>query len=300
MKKLIFEYLENRVKYNLNTFLLLLPWIVALAMFWAYPLIYSGYLSLTHYKTLTNETTFIGFENYIRALKDEVFWIALRNTLYFVVVTVPTTLVISLILAEVINQKVEFLRSFWQASYFLPSVTSMVVVSLIFTNLYSQNGYINSLLKFLGLPYSREGFLLNKATAMNAIIAMDVWLSIGYYMVLFLAGLQTIPKELYESAKLSGANFWQSFIKISIPGIKSTIIFVLIIDLIKSFQVFIEIFVMTKGGPLYSTTTIVYYVFEQAFIKTNSMGYASAVAYLLFFFLLVLSMIQIKLMKKNE
>lgn len=292
--------MENRIKYNLNTIILLLPWIAVLAMFWTYPLIYSGYLSLTDYKTLTNETTFIGISNYVKAFQDDVFWISVKNTAYFVVITVPLTLIISILLAELINQKVERLRAFWQASYFLPSVTSMVVVSLIFTNLYSQNGYINSILKIIGLPYSSEGFLLNQHTAMNAIIAMDVWLSIGYYMVLFLASLQTIPKELYENARLAGANFWQSLWNISLPGIRSTIVFVLIIDLIKSFQVFIEIFVMTKGGPLYSTTTMVYYVFDQAFIKADAMGYASAVAYILFFFLLILSLIQIKLGKGND
>ncbi len=292
--------MENRLKYNLSTLLLLFPWIAVLAVFWTYPLIYSGYLSLTEYKTLTNETTFIGFDNYIKAFHDEVFWIALKNTTYFVLITVPVTLTIALILAEIINQKVKYLNAFWQASYFLPSVTSMVVVALIFTNLYSQNGYINNLLQLLGLPYSKEGFLLNQSTAMNAIIAMDVWLSIGYYMVLFLAGLQTIPKELYESAKLAGANFWQTMLNISLPGIRSTIVFVLLIDLIKSFQIFIEIFVMTKGGPLYSTTTMVYYVFDQAFIKADAMGYASAIAYILFFFLLFLSLIQIKIGKKND
>lgn len=292
--------MENKLKYKINTLLLLLPWIIVLAIFWTYPLIYSGYLSLTDYKTLTNETTFIGFDNYFRALQDEVFWISVKNTVYFVIITVPTTLIISLLLAEFINQKVDKLRGFWQSTYFLPSVTSMVVIALIFTNLYSQNGYINSLLKMLNLPYSSEGFLLNQSTAMNAIIAMDVWLSIGYYMVLFLAGLQTIPKELYESARLAGANFWQTLWNISLPGIRSTIVFVLIIDLIKSFQVFIEIFVMTKGGPLYSTTTMVYYIFDQAFIKSDAMGYASAIAYILFFFLIILSLVQIKLNRRYD
>lgn len=292
--------MEKQLKYNINNLILLFPWIAVLAIFWTYPLIYSGYLSLTDYKTLTNETTFIGLDNYIKAFQDEVFWIAVKNTAYFVVITVPVALSIAFVLAEIINQKVKHLNAFWQASFFLPSVTSMVVVALIFTNLYSQNGYINNLLQILGLPYSKEGFLLNQLTAMNAIIAMDVWLSIGYYMVLFLAGLQTIPKELYESARLSGANFWQTMRIISLPGIRSTIVFVLLIDLIKSFQVFIEIFVMTKGGPLYSTTTMVYYVFDQAFIKADAMGYASAIAYLLFLFLLILSIIQIKIGKRND
>ena len=288
-----------RLREHLNTFILVLPWIIVLLIFWTYPLIYSGYLSLTEYQTLTNKATFVGFNNYLKLFNDEIFWKSVSNTLYFVSLTVPITITISLFLAELINRKISKFKGFWQASYFIPSITSMVVIALIFTNIYSQDGYLNSLLKFAGLPYSKEGFLLNIDTALNSIIAMDIWLSIGYYMVLFLAGMQTISNDLYENAQLSGANFGQMLWHITIPGLRNTIAFVIMIDLIKSFQVFIEVFVMTKGGPLYSTTTIVYNIFDQAFIKSNSMGLASAMAYLLFFFLLIFSFLQIKLSKQQ-
>lgn len=291
--------MENKIKEKINIFILVLPWLLILFIFWLEPLIYSGYLSLTDYKTLTNEAKFIGFHNYIKMFQDELFWKALWNTTYFTLITVPVTISISLVLAEVINSKSKKVRTFFQSAYFLPSITSLVVVSLIFTNLYSQNGYILTLLKMLNLTSINSGLLLNQATAMNSIIAMDVWLSVGYYMVLFLAGMQTISIDLYDNAKLSGATFWQRFRFITLPGLKSTIAFILMIDLIKSFQIFIEILIMTKGGPLYSTTTMVYYIFDNAFNKADMMGYASAIAYFLFFVLLIFSFVQFKLAEKK-
>lgn len=290
---------DYKTKEKINIFILILPWLIILFIFWLEPLIYSGYLSLTDYKTLTNKSNFIGLANYSKMFKDELFWKSLWNTTYFTLITVPVTLSISLVLAEVINNKVKKLRTFLQSTYFLPSITSLVVVSLIFTNLYSQNGYIYSLLKMLNLTSSNNGLLLNQSTAMNSIIAMDVWLSVGYYMVLFLAGMQTISVDLYDNAKLSGASFWQQFRYITLPGLKNTIAFVLMIDLIKSFQIFIEILIMTKGGPLNSTTTMVYYIFDNAFNKADMMGYASAIAYFLFFVLLIFSFVQFKLAEKR-
>lgn len=291
--------MDYKTKEKINIFILILPWLIVLSIFWLEPLIYSGYLSLTDYKTLTNKSNFIGLANYSKMFKDELFWKSLWNTTYFTLITVPVTLSISLVLAEVINNKVKKLRTFLQSTYFLPSITSLVVVSLIFTNLYSQNGYIYSLLKMLNLTSSNNGLLLNQSTAMNSIIAMDVWLSVGYYMVLFLAGMQTISVDLYDNAKLSGASFWQQFRYITLPGLKNTIAFVLMIDLIKSFQIFIEILIMTKGGPLNSTTTMVYYIFDNAFNKADMMGYASAIAYFLFFVLLIFSFVQFKLAEKR-
>jgi multiple sugar transport system permease protein len=291
--------MNRKYSEKINTIILILPWIAVLFIFWLYPLIYSGYLSLTDYKTLTNVTTFIGFGNYVKLFQDELFWKAFGNTIYFASITVPVTLIIAIILAEIINQKITKFKGFFQSTYFLPSITSLVVISLIFTNLYSQNGYINNLLSMLGLPHSDKGFLLEPSSALNSIIAMDIWLSIGYYMVLFLSGMQTISKDLYDNAKLSGASFWQRFRYVTVPGLKSTITFVLLIDVIKSFQVFIEIFVMTKGGPLNSTTSIVYLIFDNAFNKADMMGYASAMAYVLFFILLILSFIQIKLSERK-
>ena len=294
------SYSKGNIKENLNTLLLILPWLIVLVIFWLYPLIYAGYLSLTEYNTLTDNSVFIGLKNYKSIFTDEYFWIATKNTLYFVVISVPITLILSLILAELLNQKVAKFRSFFQAAYFMPSVTSLVVISLIFTNLYAKDGYLNTLFSMIGLPTSERGFLLDPSTALNSIIAMDVWLSIGYYMMLFLSSMQTISQDLYDSAKVNGANFWQQLRYITLPGLRSTIFFVIMLDLIKAFQVFIEIFVMTKGGPMYSTTSIVYYIFDTAFNHTDMMGYASAVAYILFFFLLALSLLQIKLSEKND
>jgi multiple sugar transport system permease protein len=188
-------------------------------------------------------------------------------------------------------------KEFFRASFFMPSVTSMVVVALIFTNLYSKDGYIIIISEMLGIPYPERGFLQEPATALLSIMAMDVWMAVGYYMILFLAGMQTISKDMYDSAKLAGASAWQEFRSITLPMLRPTLLFVVVINSIKSFQVFIEIFVMTKGGPMDSTMTLVYLVFVNAFERSDLMGYAAAVAYIVFIILLVFSFIQIKLLK---
>jgi multiple sugar transport system permease protein len=292
--------LNHRIRDNANTLTLLMPWIIVLAVFWLYPLFYAIYISLTDYKTLTNTATFVGLSNYENLFGDSVFWVALKNTAIFTLGTVPITTAIALILASILNNKLIRFKEFFRASYFLPTVTSLVVISLIFTNLYARDGYINNILSMFGMPFPERGWLLDTSTALLSIMAMDVWISIGYYMILFLAGMQTISEDLYDSAKLNGASPVQQFFYITLPLIKPTLLFVLVINTIKSFQVFIEIFVMTKGGPLDSTTTLVYLVFVNAFEKTDMMGYASAIAFVLFFILLVFSYLQIKFLKVRD
>lgn len=278
-------------------FVLLLPWIITFLVFWLYPLIHAFWLSFTDYKTLTNQAVFVGIKNYKKLFSDDVFLIALKNTTLFTFITVPITTAISLFLAVLLNNKFVRFKEFFRASYFLPSVTSMVVISLIFTILYSKSGYINFILSILGMPFPEKGWLMETSTALPAIMAMDIWLSVGYYMILFLAGMQTISDDLYNYAKTAGANAWQEFWMITIPLIKPTMLFVLVMNVIKSFQVFIEIYVMTKGGPLNSTTTLVYEVFVNAFEKGDMMGYASAIAVVLFIILIIISLIQMKLLK---
>ncbi len=280
-----------------NTLVLLLPWLITFAVFWLYPLLYAGYMSLTEYSTLRNEAVFIGFDNYIRMFNDEIFWTALGNTAVFTFGTVTVTTAIALFLASILNEKYIRGREFFRASYFMPSVTSLVVISLIFTNLYSQGGYINHILDMLNLPYPARGWLQEPSTALLSIMAMDVWMASGYYMVLFLAGMQTIPNDLYDAAVLAGANARQRFWRITFPMLRSTLLFVVVINTIKSFQVFIEVYVMTKGGPLNATTTLVYMIYDNAFEKADAMGYAAAVAYVLFFLLLIMSFVQMKLLK---
>jgi multiple sugar transport system permease protein len=149
----------------------------------------------------------------------------------------------------------------------------------------------------MGLPFPVDGWLLSPSTALPAIMAMDVWISAGYYMVLFLAGMEAIPKDLYESAELVGASPRQQFFQITLPLLRPTLLFVIVINSIKSFQVFVEVYVMTKGGPLGATSTLVYEVYHQAFEQSDSMGYASAVAFLIFVTLMTVSLFQLRFLK---
>lgn len=288
------------MKNNKNTYIMLIPWILVFLIFWLYPILYTGYLSLTDYQTLTNSVKYVGLKNYKTIFNDNIFWIALRNTVLFTLGTVPFTVSIALILANLLNNKLVKFRNFFRASYFLPSVTSLVVISLIFTNLYSSDGYINIILKSLGLPTSQLGWLNNTKTSLLSIMIMDIWSACGYYMVIFLAAIQSIPEHLYDAAKLVGAKPFYVLRRITIPLIKPTIAFVLIVNIIKSFQVFMEIYIMTKGGPLNSTTTLVYMIFTNAFEKTDTLGYASAIAYVLFILLLIISFSQLKFMKNTN
>lgn len=282
---------------NSRTVLLLMPWLLTFAIFWLYPLLYAAYLSMTDYYALTGRADFIGLDNYSRLFQDAIFWKAFTNTSIFVVVTVPLTTFFSLFLATAINDKATRFKNFFRVSFFMPSVASMVVIALIFTNLYGQGGYINSLLQMIGLPYPERGWLQEPSTALISIMAMDVWIATGYYTILFLAGMQSIPEDLYEYARLAGASPWQRFWRITLPMLKPTLLFVVVINTIKSFQVFVEVFVMTKGGPMNETMTMVYLVFENAFMRTNMMGYAAAIAFVLFIILIFLSIVQIKLLK---
>ena len=267
-------------------------------IFWAYPLIYSLILSFSEYKTLSGKISFIGFENYKAILQDKIFLQALKNTAIFTFGTVPITTALALFLAVLINDIPKF-KSFYKSAFFLPSVTSLVVISLVFTNLYIKDGYINSLLNMIGLPHPDKGWLLDPGTSLLSIMAMDIWIAAGYYMVLFLSGMQSISKDLYESADLFGASKTRQFFTITLPLLKPTLLFVLVINTIKSFQIFIEIYVMTKGGPLGSTTTLVYLIFDKAFNQMDQVGYASAIAYLLFILLILLSYIQSRVLKED-
>lgn len=288
---------KNKERFNI--LLLLLPWILTFLVFWAYPVIYSFILSLSEYKTLSNETTFIGLENYTALFSDDTFLKSLSNTMLFVFVTVPITTTLATVLAVLVDRTNGKLKEFFKAAYFLPSVTSLVVIALIFKNLYSKEGYINTLLQMVGMSGQPDGWLQSVETALPAIMAMDIWIATGYYMIIVLAGLQTIPKDLYEAADISGASPWQQFKSITLPMLKPTLLFILVVNTIKSFQIFIEIYVMTKGGPLNETTTLVYQVYQNAFEMADKMGYASAVAYVLFFIILMISLLQMRLLKEK-
>jgi multiple sugar transport system permease protein len=281
-----------------TAFLLLSPWLITLALFWAYPLVYALYLSCTKYKTLTTETIWIGFHNYEKLLTDPAFRQSLLNTVIFVIGTIPLTMGFALLFAVILSGARRF-QNFFRSALFLPSVTSLVVIALIFSNLYSSGGYINTLLKMTGIPFPDKGWLLEPNYALPAVMVMDIWVSIGYYAVLFLAAIQNVPKDYYEVADLEGASKWKQFSQITLPLIKPTILFAIVLNTIKSFQVFTEIYILTRGGPLGRTSTLVYSIYDNAFEKADSMGYACAIAYILFFIIAIFSTVEFRMLKEK-
>ncbi len=281
-----------------TAFLLLSPWLVTLVVFWVYPLFYALFLSFTKYKTLTTETIWIGFANYKKLFSDPAFLQSLLNTIFFVIGTIPFTMGFALFFAALLSNTKRF-RNFFRSALFLPSVTSLVVIALIFTNLYSSGGYINTLLKMAGIASPERGWLLEPNYALPAVMVMDIWVSIGYYAVLFLAAIQNVPKDYYEVADLEGASKWKQFWQITLPIIKPTILFAIVLNTIKSFQVFTEIYVLTRGGPLGRTSTLVYSVYENAFEKADGMGYACAIAYILFFIIAIFSAVEFRMLKER-
>ncbi len=267
------------------------PWAIAFALFGLYPFLFSLAASFTNYSPIrAANTRFVGVENYARAFGDPAFWGALGNTVFFVVGTIPFTTALALGLALAVQPAFRG-RTFFRVGFFLPSVVSVVVLSLVFKGLYAPSGTLNAVLRAIGLP--TPSWLLHPDLALPAIMAMDVWSASGYYMIIFLAGLEAIPRELYDAARLEGAGRWDCFRHITLPLLRPTMLFVLVVNTVRSLQIFAEVFVMTHGGPLHRTTTVVYYLYEQAFFRFD-LGYACAVGYVLFVLTFLLAWVQMK------
>jgi len=222
-------------------------------------------------------THWIGAMNYTRALGSPAFWHALRTTGIFVVGTLPVTLVLAYIVAALLG-RLRRGEAFFRAAIFFPATLSMVVISLVFKSLYAEQGLLNGWLAGLGLP--RLHWLQDSRLALPSIMAMDVWASVGYYAILILAGRKTLPLEQLEAARLEGLGPLAIERRIVLPHVKPVILFVILLNTIRSFQIFIEVFVLTRGGPLQSTLTLVYHLYERAFYHFE-MGYACAIAYIL-------------------
>ncbi len=281
---------------RVSQLLLTAPWIVTFLFFWAFPVLYSFYMGFTDYRLLVGNYEWIGWENYRRLLSDPDFLNSLKNTFVFVFGTIPITTVAALGLALLVNRQFKG-RAIFRSAFFLPSITSMVVIALIFTNLYQRGGYIAFLAGLAGLQAPINGFLYDKATALYAIMGMDIWMSVGYYMLIFLAGLKAIPDELYEAAEVAGASSGRQFFSITLPLLRPVALFILVINCVKSFQVFVEIFVMTKGK--FDTSTAVYFIYEKGLTTAFQVGYASAAAYVLFIIIAVFSLMQFALLRRR-
>jgi multiple sugar transport system substrate-binding protein len=285
-------------KKSLPIYIFLSPWLISFLIFGLYPLIYSIIISFSEYNLLSSSLSFIGLKNYFEILKEPAFLKALLNTCIFAIGTVPFTIIFALTAALLINRKIP-LKQLFQAGLFLPVATSIIVIASIFTYLYSPDGLINLLLEKLGLDPPRPSWLMNTKLALPSIMAMAIWSSFGYYTILFLAGLQAIPKSLYEVSAIDGADSWQQLWHITLPQLKGIMLFVIVINTIRSFQVFPEIFTMTRGGPIGSTTTVVYYLYEEGFHRF-AMGKASAVGYILFIIIMIFTLMQMKIFKLGQ
>lgn len=234
---------------------------------------------------------FVGLQNFTRMLSDDTFWLSLKNTFLYTIGVVPLTLVCSLGLAILLNQKIKGVK-FFRTAFFFPYVTSLVAIAVVWSMLFHPTmGPINQFLRVV--IENPPGWLSSSDWALTAIIIVSVWRGMGYYMVLYLAGLQGISKELYEAAAMDGANKWKQFIHITVPALRPTTFFVTIMLVINCFKIFDLVQVMTDGGPGRATNVLVYQVYSEAFVKFN-FGYASAIAMVLFVIVLVITVIQFK------
>lgn len=283
---------------NITAWLFILPILILFLAFVVYPIIYSFVISLTKWDLLTPKV-FVGLKNYTDVFHDPRFWQVLYNTVYFVIGMVPTTLIFSMLIAIGINGKVNALTNFFKISFFAPSITSTIAVGMIWLWIFNPtNGIINTILYGLGV-HNVPQWLQSVTWAKPALIIMRIWQMCGYYMLMFLAGLQTIPKSLYEAAEIDGAKKWAKFRYITVPMLSNTTFFVIIMLIIEAFNIFEAIFVMTEGRPGGSTNTLMYYIYYNGF-TAYKMGYASALAWILFAILFVLTLVQFKFRNKNN
>ncbi len=260
-------------------------------LFTMYPMIQSLVMSFFDWK-IVGQPKPVGVANYSELAGDAYFWTSLKNTLYFTLGTVPVRTALALILAVALNGRIR-MRTLFRAVYFLPEITSMVAVALIWRWIYNPDfGLLNQALRVLGISPGPT-WLSSVTWAMPSVVIMSIWKNVGYYMVLFLAGLQAIPDHYYEAARIDGANAVHQFLRITVPLISPITLFVLIMSIIASFQVFQQIYIMTQGGPMNSTSVVVYYLFENAFVYFR-LGYASAVAWVLFLIILVVTVLQMR------
>lgn len=266
-----------------------------LLLFLITPFIIAFVTSFTNQRLITNPnlpTQFIALRNFVRLFNSASFRQALLNTFIFAVVVVPLQTFFALVLAVLVNQKLRFINLF-RTIYFSPVVTTMVVVSIIWYFLYNPGeGLINQMISFISFgklgPYN---WLNDTSSALPAIMILSIWQGVGFQMVIYLAGLQGIPDELYEAGRVDGANTWQQFWQITIPQLRNTTIFVIISTTILAFKLFTQVWVMTRGGPQGATKTIIVLLYEEGF-KMLRVGYASAIGVLFFLIVLAVSLIQ--------
>jgi len=282
------------------SYLLLSPTLFVLLLFIIGPILFAVFLAF-HKVQLLGTTTFefVGLSNFEKIMEDTRAKIALWNTVKYVLIVVPCQTILALVLAATLNAGLKG-QKFFRIVYFLPTLTSSAVLTLIFMWMYNQNGLINNVLEFLGLP--TYNWLGDPSVALNAIMIMNIWSTAPYFMVIYLAALQDIPESLYEAAELDGANAIQKFLYVTVPYLRPVTSFVVIMGLIGTFQLFDQSYIFSQGsgGPNNSTLTVVLLIYQYAFKNLGTMGYAAALAVALALIILVATLLQRKFSKEES
>ena len=281
-------------KQRLTPYLFLLPALLVLGLTVFWPALQAFYISFTDYTDLRQSPHWVGLANFRRLWTDRVFWQTLRNTVVYLIGVVPILVVAPLGLAILVNQKLRGMHWF-RAAYYTPVVISMVVAGIAWRWLYAENGLLNQLLKLLGVSISGGiPWLTSPNWVLLSVMAVTVWKGLGYYMVIYLAGLQSIPPDLYEAAAIDGSDGTRKHWDITVPLMRPYLALVAVIAAISATKVFEEVYIMTQGGPRNSSKTIVYYLYEQAF-QNLEFSYACTIGLVLFLVILGLSLLNLKL-----
>ncbi len=276
---------------RLTPYLFLLPALLVLSLTVFYPALQAFYLSFTRYDfDLTQPPVWIGLKNFRRLWVDRVFWETFRNTVLYLVGVVPILVALPLGMAILVNQKLRGIRWF-RVAYYTPVVISMVVAGIAWKWLYADNGLLNQLLKLVGIS-AGVPWLTSPGMAIFSVMVVTIWKGLGYYMVIYLAGLQAIPEDLYEAAAIDGSDGIKKHWDITVPLMQPYILLVAVISAISATKVFEEVYIMTQGGPRNSSKTIVYYVYEQAF-QDLEMSYACTIGLVMFLIILGLSLLRL-------
>lgn len=277
-------------------YLFLLPALAVLLVFFFIPFFQTIGLSFFDYSSSLYNPTFNGVDNYIKLFKEPVFYKVMFNTFMYLVIAVPFLVLFPLFIAVLINQKIRGI-TLYKILIYLPVIVSIVVAAIAFKWLYAGQGILNYMLSLFHIE--PIGWLVDTKWALFSVAIVTIWKGIGYYMMIYLASLMSVPQELYEACDIDGANFIQKHLTVTIPHIMPTIALVSTISIISAMKVFAEIYVMTKGGPLDSSKTIVYYIYERAF-ENLDLGYASALAVVLLVVVMIFSLINILCFEKNK
>ncbi len=287
---------KNKFKKSISPYFFVSPYLIHLILFIVFPVVFS--VILTFFKwNIISPMKYVGFDNFIRLFQDRLFWISLYNTFLFLIIHIPLQIIIALTLAYFLNQKILF-KSFFRAAFFLPFIISGVVITILWQQLYGfDSGLINKLLTTIGL--GKVAWLTNKSVAIISIAIMATWKNVGLYVILFLVGLQTVPQAYYEAADVEGASQWQKFWHITLPAINPTIFMVVILSTIGGFSLFIEPYIMTSGGPLNSTLSVMLYIYKQAF-EFYHMGYAATIGIFVSVVIMLVVVIQKYTIEKNN